>query len=512
MIWVKIDTTPSNWSLLRLPGALSSAAGTIRAVKCGGVSVSITAEAASDSEGDGSFARPLHIRFPEQLLERLSLPTTPVYRARVENDTLLLGPVVGLLLGKQTYRYTPEHMRKYSDRLGIYPQLGGLVCAFSPEAVRWEYGTACGLYYNIKTGEWEYGCFPLPDVVYRRDYHVNQAVVDRLSDRLGGRLFNARRFTKSEFYDYFSDDEALRAFIPPTERLQNRAQAMDFIARYPRSILKPVDLSRGRGIAVVEKEPDGEGYLVTDYRTRSPARLPLRDADALAGFFDHNPGFFSRYIVQQCLPLARIGGMRYDVRVVMQKRPDKSWGCSGIECRVSAPECHLTNISRGGFALTLHEALSRSFDSGWEDIPSRIDTLCQQFCARMDATGDHFAEFGIDIAVDTEKNLWLIESNVFPSFKGFRATDYQTYLFIRYTPLLYALSLTPFAEAGEKEGATGTSLEKDKARGEAPKEETPPAPDTTPPPMPPGEETPSEEAAEKQPGPSDGPDAKEEMA
>ncbi|MDR3644638.1 MAG: YheC/YheD family protein, partial [Clostridia bacterium] len=61
-------------------------------------------------------------------------------------------------------------------------------------------------------------------------------------------------------------------------------------------------------------------------------------------------------------------------------------------------------------------------------------------------TGEHFAEFGMDIAVDRQKKLWLIEANVFPSFKGFKKTDRETYLSIRYQPLLYALSLTEFGE------------------------------------------------------------------
>jgi glutathione synthase/RimK-type ligase-like ATP-grasp enzyme len=64
----------------------------------------------------------------------------------------------------------------------------------------------------------------------------------------------------------------------------------------------------------------------------------------------------------------------------------------------------------------------------------------------MDTFGEHFAEFGIDIAIDIDKNLWLIEANVFPSFKGFKLLDRKIYNKIRYTPLLYALSLTQVGE------------------------------------------------------------------
>jgi hypothetical protein len=70
----------------------------------------------------------------------------------------------------------------------------------------------------------------------------------------------------------------------------------------------------------------------------------------------------------------------------------------------------------------------------------------------MDKMGEHFAEFGMDVAFDINKNLWLIEANVFPSFKGFKVMDYNNYLNIRYTPLIYAVSLTEFYESVSLKG------------------------------------------------------------
>jgi hypothetical protein len=72
--------------------------------------------------------------------------------------------------------------------------------------------------------------------------------------------------------------------------------------------------------------------------------------------------------------------------------------------------------------------------------------------------GHHFAEFGLDIAVDESKDIWLIEANVFPSFKGFKTTDRNTYLAIRYKPLLYALSLTEFGSDKPSEVADEQNL------------------------------------------------------
>ena len=130
----------------------------------------------------------------------------------------------------------------------------------------------------------------------------------------------------------------------------------------------------------------------------------------------------------------------------MQKQKNKVWGCTGIECRVANSDSHLTNISKGGYALSLEEALYQAFPEDRELLAQQVNELSQKFCSYMDTAGEHFAEFGMDICIDTDKRLWLIEANVFPSFKGFKKMNWQTYLSIRYAPFLYALALTKFGE------------------------------------------------------------------
>jgi hypothetical protein len=62
----------------------------------------------------------------------------------------------------------------------------------------------------------------------------------------------------------------------------------------------------------------------------------------------------------------------------------------------------------------------------------------------MNKRPGHFAEFGIDIALDEHGVPWLLEANIYPSFKGFKKLDYHTYLNIRYQPLYYAVRLQGF--------------------------------------------------------------------
>lgn len=445
-MWIKIEVVPSDNDIIYLPLSLASGCGESTIVNFGTKSVcsSILYTDELNLTEDCSFEKPNTIRVSRKLKDKLLIPESLVYQFKISDNSIAIGPVIGLLLGVQAHRYNPEHMEKYSDRFGIYNMIGGLIYAFSPKAVNWKKGIAYGLYYNIATADWEYGHFPLPEVIYRRNFHTNQKVIKRLRELTGDRLFNSYRFSKYELYDYIHSDDELSKYLPPTELLLQFDQVKYFIECHNQVILKPVDLSRGRGICIIEKTDTT--FKISDYRYNRPVITVLYDYESLRSFFTMNPGLFNRYIIQKYLPLARIGDSFFDIRVVMQKTRDKTWGCTGIECRVSGRNSQITNISRGGYALPLDEALRQAFNEEYELLPQKIDDFCKKFCNYMNKTGEHFSEFGIDIAVDIKKDIWLIEANVFPSFKGFKAMDRQTYLSIRYTPLQYALQLTQFGE------------------------------------------------------------------
>jgi hypothetical protein len=442
IMWAKIEVTPYESEIIYLPAHVAIGRKSI-IIKFGGKSAVANIERYEDLKlsEESSCEKPGKIRISGKLQAILLIPDMLVYQVIVTEICISIGPVIGLLLGIHTHRYNPNHMKKYSDRLGIYNKVGGLLYAFSPKSINWKSNTAYGLFYNIRSETWEYGCFPLPEVIYRRDFHSSPKLIKKLIKLTNGKLFNSYRFTKYELYEYVRINKELCSYLPPTQLLTKFEQVRKFIDSHPKVILKPIDLSRGRGICIIERF--NNNYKISDYRYKDPLISVLNDNEALENFFTLNQSLFDKYIIQKYLSLARIGSSLFDVRVVMQKLKDKSWGCTGIECRVSINSL-LTNISRGGYALSLDEALSRSFTGDYELIPQQINEFCQKFCVFMDALGEHFAEFGIDIAIDTDKNLWFIEANVFPSFKGFKLIDRHTYLSIRHTPLLYALSLTQF--------------------------------------------------------------------
>lgn len=444
-MWVRFKLEASEQDIIFLPLSMLGKYPKRVFICFGGKTVSAVVKHSEffDLNINSTYDDPSIIGMSIGLRNKLLLPEILTYRVSADSSTIAIGPVIGLLLGSHIHRYNPKHMEKYTDRFGIYHKIGGLIYAFSPRTVNWKERIAFGLYYDNASKCWEYGFFPLPEVIYRRDFHSNPSDIKRLLKETGGRLFNSCRFTKFDLYSYIDKNRELRGHLPPTQLTQDVDQVFEFIEEQSSVILKPIDLSRGRGIVIIEKSEDS--YKITDYRLMLPVVTVCKES-ALRNFLTENKALFNKYLMQKFLTLAAIDNCPFDIRIVMQKNAGKLWRCSGIECRVSKKGSHITNISRGGYALSLDKAIQLSFGECSKAFSERIINFCRMFCNYMDRTGEHFSEFGIDVALDREQNLWLIEANVFPSFKGFKKMDMETYYNIRYTPLLYALSLTGFGD------------------------------------------------------------------
>lgn len=446
-MWVKLEVISNTKKIIYLPKQLSLKFYDEITVIFGKRSSTAMVKSLSDLDmkGGDSFENPLKIIVTKKLVSGLCLCDTLTYQINYTDYKIVIGPTIGLLLGEHNYLYCPRHMEKYSDRFGVYNKVGGLICAFSHKSIDWQKKEVYGLYFDNSNSIWKYGKFPLPAVIYRRDFHTDPKTEKKLLDVMDGKMFNSWRFTKYYLYKHVKRDKDLSIYLPSTELCSDYEQVKLFIDKHKNVILKPTHLSRGRGICIINKEI--EGYKVFDYRGKNIDELQLNDEEALNMFFQSNNDLFNKYLIQKHLLLAKVDGAPFDIRVVMQKENLTEWQCTGIECRVAAQKTLVTNISRGGYALTLDEALQSSFSDSVEEqdkIKEHLQVLCNKLCKNLERTGHHFAELGMDIAADEQGNLWIIEVNVFPSFKGFKEMNYETYLGIRHTPILYAAHLAGF--------------------------------------------------------------------
>jgi len=453
-VWIKLIPFEAEEMTIKLPGGLIHTSITeLNALQFG-----IKEQPCKiDIEGGvllkyNTYYTPIEILISSSLLAKLHIPQDMVYQLKVSTDKVIIGPTIGLLLGEKNQIYNPAYMEKFSDRLGIYENFGGLVIAFSSRSVDWEEKIAYGMIYNPTHKNWEYGTAPIPDAIYRRNFHQKPGWIKQLIELTDEKLFNSHHYKKSDLL-LMQNDKEINKHLPDTHLFKNMNELIEFVNKKKKVILKPVSLSRGRGIFFIEKGlGERKGYVLHDHRKGFRLQHHIPDAKGLGEMLKDINVLHEKYLYQTYIPLLKINNRPFDVRVVMQKYDKEHWICTGIECRVAGENEVLTNIARGGEAMTLEEVVSKAGNHlTFEKVEKNILKVCKKFCDLMDKKDEHYAEFGLDIGLDKEGYPWIIEANIFPSFKGFKAMDYNRYLKIRYQPLIYAVHLQGFAvtETGE---------------------------------------------------------------
>lgn len=388
------------------------------------------------------------IKIDKIIKEELLLNEDIYYQFNLDNNTLNIGPVIGILLGEQHYYYHDRYMKEITDALGFYKKIGGLIFAFRSCSIDWDNKQIYGLYYNYEQNYWNYGVFPFPDTIVRKGFNNTEDVVLKLKNDTYCNIFNSYKFEKWQMYKLLNKESDFEKYLPETIELININDVKNLLDKYSKVILKPSKLSRGRGIYILEKNNDK--YKVYDY-TKDKIDIFNISGDEIYEYIDALNLYSKSYIVQRFLNLAKINKSPFDIRIVMQKGINKEWKCSGIECRIAGQNTHITNIARGSSALHIIESLKLAFGIkvNAKKIKQDIIDISKTFCKIMDTSGERFAEFGMDLAIDEDMNYWFIEANVRPTFKGFKRLDLKNYYYICRNLLDYAVVSNGFRRQSE---------------------------------------------------------------
>ncbi|MBP1933383.1 YheC/YheD family protein [Ammoniphilus resinae] len=392
-----------------------------------------------------------HFVVPNELFQRLYLKDGIDYKLRwLNSDTIEIGPTIGFLLGDSPHSYSASFMQKFMDRFAIYQDIKGFICAFAEENIDWDRKIVHGLYFNPNgkniEAQWEFGVFPIPNVIYRRYFHNDEEKIEKLKKITNSRIFNSYRFTKMDFHSILYSDPNLRRHLPHTAILSIEKNFLhSFLNSHPKAIIKPVDLSRGRGILYIQRL-QGRNFLVIDHRPKQPVKMQL-SGNKFFSYLKEEVKFPDKHIIQELIPIVKINSSPFDIRVVMQKEDQGKWVCNGMEARHAIPNSYVTNLAKGGHATSVQQALYLAFGFSPNQVAQKIEEvveLSKQICLKMDQTEHHFAEFGIDLGIDQNGKVWIIEANVYPSFKGIRQFHQEQYESIRFTPLRYAYAISGF--------------------------------------------------------------------
>lgn len=217
---------------------------------------------------------------------------------------------------------------------------------------------------------------------------------------------------------------ALKPVLPHTRKMSEEV-FHDFIKRYHHLIVKPSNGEGGAGVIQITSLSE-QRFRIHHGRSRTVVRLE--------NLYPTIRRITSRrskttYLVQQRIPLLRIKGQPFDVRVMAQKHKVEGWIVTGIMAKRAGRGYFITNLVRSkGRALPLSTAIRQSDYAGPVSI-RELESRLQQIAL---TAVKHLQKYyrihtvGFDMGIDHKGNVWIIEANFRPDKSYFRRLKDQS--------------------------------------------------------------------------------------
>lgn len=299
---------------------------------------------------------------------------------------------------------------------------GVLVYFFSAGRLPGKTGRIQGWTYH---NGWRQRMFPLPDVVYNRltsrvveNRPEVQRFLQQFKKRPEGGLFNERYVNKAEVFEALRRDETLKGHLPESYTYKSKVQLRSMLERHGSVFLKPNLGSLGKGIVRIRKGGDGTylchaaGSTGAIREIRYPNQVRMMEGVALR--VKGRP-----YLLQEGLDLISVGGCPLDFRALVQRDDTGEWKVTSIVGRIAARHTFVSNLARGGRLSTVPDAIAQSNLAAAlrGEVKGKLDRAALALAKGLEQqlTDAHFAEFGIDLAVDTRGRVMLLEVNSKPS-------------------------------------------------------------------------------------------------
>ncbi len=366
------------------------------------------------------------LRMSQTLARRMGIYAGMPIRLRYQpvSRTLILGPVIGVLVSRDH----PEQTEKpFGDITMFCRELtdacraqGAYVYFFTPGGIGSGSSSVDGWVY---AKGWHRLTLPAPNVVNNRltsrklENRANvQRFLKEIRQRYDARVFNEKFLDKSEVFEALKKDGSLLKYLPESHSLHNAGQLKTMCAKYSSVFLKPVRGSLGKGIIRITR-------VGTDNWTAAFATLngtKRQSFGSLSKLFAAIAPKMraNKYLVQQGLSLIDSAGRPIDFRALTQKNLTGKWVLTSIVGRTAGNRHFVSNLARGGTLSTVREAVAKSnLPAAYRgDASARLQRAAMDIARGIDEhIPAHFAELGIDLALDTSGRVWLLEVNSKPS-------------------------------------------------------------------------------------------------
>jgi len=287
------------------------------------------------------------IGISKDISDAINLPENLSYEVFAQNGELYIGPVLGLLVSRKEEYITPKRLDHYLTYLEGYPELQGLIIAFTLEGIMDDEKRVIGYGYEPDSRSWKRGVFVLPGAIYIRRAHVNLKTHNWLLNLVGDRFFNSYAFDKWEMWQWLSSSNEIHEYLPETVLLSDSLNVNKLLEKHRKIFVKPKRGFRGVEIYSVEKKPQ---EIVLKFRNgQKNISYVFKSLQELHHYLCKNL-MPTKYIAQQMLDLMKVDDRLVDFRIIVQKNRFGKWQLQGIVSRHGPKQSLLSNVSQGGVA------------------------------------------------------------------------------------------------------------------------------------------------------------------
>lgn len=209
----------------------------------------------------------------------------------------------------------------------------------------------------------------------------------------------------------------------PKTRVYSPEELWEYTEAYKRVMLKPSGGGGGAGIIQVTAQGEDK-YLIHSGKRRRVVVGKNNTIQYVQSLFRPKT-----YLLQPRIPLGRINGKPFDVRVMIQRRSSREpWIITGWCAKLAGPGYVVTNVARSrGRVLPIRTAIKQSNIEAGPHLLSDIRIVAAAAAKQLGRAYPTLREIGLDLGIDVDGKPWIIEANFRPSLSLFQKLEDQTF-------------------------------------------------------------------------------------
>lgn len=216
----------------------------------------------------------------------------------------------------------------------------------------------------------------------------------------------------------------LRKHLPQTLPL-TRTNLRRMLKKFPFVYLKPDNSCQGKGLFRVDRS-GARHFWLRSREDRAPVHYRSLKSLYRDLLYDKMP---RRYLIQRGIESQTPSGQMVDIRVHLARIEGK-WVTAGIVGRVAPHQRIATNAYSGGKSVYVYPLLTKELGYSHKSalvIIDRMISLSRRAVSVISAHYPEWAEYGLDIGIDTKGRLWIYEINIKPGSLVFKNLGTKAY-------------------------------------------------------------------------------------